>query len=53
MAKKCQACKKRKAVWVVGSDGFGAKSGAHVCDSYSCRLWADGGYPVTFKSLEK
>lgn len=45
---KCQCCKRRKAVYRVGSDGFGARAGARVCDDYSCRTWASGGYPVTF-----
>ena len=44
---KCQHCKRRKAVWRIGSDGFGAKRGARVCDNYSCRSWGSGGYPVT------
>jgi hypothetical protein len=50
---KCQACKRYKAVWRVGSDGFNARSGAYVCDNYVCRLWADGGYPVTFKPIKE
>jgi len=44
---KCQVCKSRKAVWRVGSDGFGAKTGAKVCDNWSCRQEVTGGYPVT------
>lgn len=45
---KCESCKRRKAVYRTGSDGFGAKKGAKVCDTYACRSWASGGYPVTF-----
>jgi hypothetical protein len=55
---KCQSpnCKGRtgwghKAVWLVGTDGFSAKSGAKVCDNYACRSWATGGYPVTLRRL--
>lgn len=54
----CQApsCKsafapRNVAVYRVGSDGFGAKSGKLVCDDYSCRSWASGGYPVTFHAI--
>lgn len=52
MKKKCQACKRRRAVWRVGLDGFSAKAGALVCDNYGCRTWADGGYPVTFNPIK-
>jgi hypothetical protein len=50
---RCQSCKRRKAVYRVGSDGFNSRSGAYVCDNYVCRLWADGGYPVTFKLIKE
>jgi hypothetical protein len=50
---KCQSCKRRKAVWRVGNDGFNAKRGAKVCDSWSCRAWGTGGYPVTLHPIEK
>jgi hypothetical protein len=50
---KCQCCKSRKAVWRVGSDGFGARKGAKVCDNYGCRTWATGGYPVTLWPVVK
>lgn len=50
-ASKCQCCGRRKAVWRTGSDGFGAKSGTKVCDNYTCRTWASGGYPVTFHAV--
>ena len=48
---KCKSCKYNKAVWRTGSDGFAAKTGTQVCDNYSCRTWASGGYPVTFHVL--
>lgn len=50
---KCQCCKRRKAVWRTGSDGFGAKKGMLVCDAYACRSTASGGYPVTFHAIKK
>lgn len=48
---KCQSCKRARAVWRVGSDGFNAKRDARVCDNYPCRSWGSGGYPVTFHRL--
>ena len=48
---KCQECKSRTAVWRVGTDGFSAKAGRKVCDSYGCRSTATGGYPVTLHRL--
>lgn len=50
---KCQHCRRRKAIWRTGSDGFGSKKGSKVCDSWACRSWASNGYPVTFHRLEK
>jgi hypothetical protein len=50
---KCQCCRTRNARWVVGSDGFGARAGAKVCDAYACRLWADKGYPVTYRAVNR
>jgi hypothetical protein len=50
---KCQCCKRRKAVWIVGSDGFSSRPGKKVCDDWSCRSWGSGGYPVTFRRIEK
>ena len=50
---KCQECKSRKAVWVVGSDGFSAKAGRRVCDNFACRSAATGGYPVTLRRILK
>lgn len=56
--RKCQSpyCKGRTgwghtAVWRIGSDGFSAKSGHIVCDTYACRSWGTGGYPVTLWRL--
>jgi hypothetical protein len=49
---KCQHCKRRKAVWRTGSDGFAAKAGKKVCNEWVCRDWASGGWPVSFYALE-
>jgi hypothetical protein len=51
--KKCQCCKRAKAIYRVGNDGFGARTGALVCDNYACRTWASYGYPVTFHAIKK
>lgn len=48
---KCQACKRKTAVWRTGNDGFSAQTGMKVCDNYACRSEASGGYPVTFHRL--
>lgn len=47
---KCRCCRTRKAVWRTGH-GFGAQTGAKVCDNYACRAWASNGYPVSFYRL--
>lgn len=51
--RRCQCCKRRNAVWHVGSDGFNARKGALVCDNWTCRNWGSGGYPVTFHAVKK
>jgi hypothetical protein len=51
---KCQICKRRKAVWRLGNDGFSAmRSGTKVCDNWGCRSQATGGYPITLHRIEK
>ena len=50
---KCQECRRREAVWRVGSDGFNAKSGALICDTFACRNEATGGYPVTLHRIKE
>lgn len=42
----------RPAYWTIGSDGFGAKRGARVCDDWVCRSWGSGGYPVLMRRIE-
>lgn len=50
---KCQVCRRRKAIWRVGSDGFGAEAGAKVCDAFVCRVSKTGGYPVTLHRIKE
>jgi hypothetical protein len=50
---KCQYCRRHKAIWRVGNDGFSARPGARVCDNFGCRSWGSGGYAVSLWPIKK